>query len=70
MVDAVDVLGKSLTGKTVFPFDRREDFYLAWKSYGWEHTRLLIHEMQQLLENRRIEFVVLVFPISDQVNDA
>lgn len=63
------VIWKSILQHPVFPFERREDFYLAWKSYGWSHARKLIGEMQALLTEKEISLVVLVFPVSDQVND-
>lgn len=52
-----------------FPFERREDFYLAWKDYGWSRVRKLIGEMRSLLAERGSSLVILVFPVRDQVND-
>src|SRR5262249_22938484 len=60
---------KRVQRRPVFPFERREDFYLAWKSYGWDYTRTLIGEMKAVLSEHGIPLEVLVFPISDQVND-
>jgi lysophospholipase L1-like esterase len=56
--------------RPIFPFEERVDFYLAWKSYGWTAARALIGEMKALLAERRIPLEVLVFPVSDQVDDA
>jgi hypothetical protein len=53
----------------MFPFEQRRDFYLAWKDYGWIHTQKLIKTMQKLLKDKGVSFRVLVFPVSDQVND-
>src|SRR5262249_782083 len=69
IVDRSEVLWQRILQRPIFPFERRRDFYLAWKSYGWNQTRKLIGEMQALLTARGIPLVVLIFPISDQVND-
>jgi len=60
---------KRIVGRPVFSFERREDFYLAWKPYGWGRVRDLIREMHTLLQARGVSLVVLVFPISDQLNE-
>jgi len=60
---------KRRTQRPIFPFEERVDFYLAWKSYGWARARALIGEMKALLSERRIPLELLVFPVSDQVND-
>jgi lysophospholipase L1-like esterase len=52
-----------------FPFEHRLDFYLAWKDYGWAKTRKLIGEMKSLLDELRIPLIVVVYPVSDQVDD-
>ena len=65
-----EVMWKRISGRPVFPFERRGDFYLAWKPYGWERVRDVIGEMQSLLQARGVSLVVLVFPISDQVNES
>ena len=57
-------------GRPVFPFERRGDFYLAWKPYAWGRVRDLIGEMHTLLKKRGMSLVVLVFPMRDQVNDS
>jgi lysophospholipase L1-like esterase len=64
-----EMLWKRILDRPVFPFERRGDFYLAWKPYGWDHARALIREMHALLRQKGVPLVVLVFPISDQVND-
>ena len=69
VVERSVVIWKRTLQRPIFPFERRGDFYLAWKSYGWVHARKLIGEMQALLTERDISIVVLVFPVSDQVND-
>lgn len=63
------ILWKLISKQPVFPFERRRDFYLAWKDYGWTHTKKLIGTMQKLLTDKGIPFIVLVYPIIDQVND-
>jgi lysophospholipase L1-like esterase len=52
----------------VFSFERRGDVSPAWKNYGWNHAHRLLGEMHALLQERRVSLVVLVFPISEQVN--
>jgi lysophospholipase L1-like esterase len=64
-----EILWRRILQKTVFPFERQGDFYLAWKDYGWMHIRELIGEMQKLLSDKGISLLVVVFPISDQVNE-
>lgn len=68
-VSMSETLWKRILGRPVFPFERRGDFYLAWKHYGWDHARALIREMHSLLNQKGVSLVVLVFPISDQVSD-
>ncbi len=63
-------LFKKAAQRPIFPFEQQLDFYLAWKSYGWDHARVLIGEMKALLSEQGIPLEVVVFPISDQVNDA
>lgn len=61
---------KHIVGRPVFSFERRGDFYLAWKPYGWERVRDLIREMHTVLKARGVALVVLVFPISDQLKES
>lgn len=60
---------KRLNHQPSFPFEQRVDFYLAWKPYGWANTRPLLAEMQAWAKQRGIPFIVIIFPVSDQVND-
>lgn len=69
IVDKIEVIWKMILQRPIFPFEQRKDFYLAWKSYGWNHVRDLIGEMQAILSEREISLFVIVFPVSDQVND-
>jgi lysophospholipase L1-like esterase len=69
IVSVGEAVRKRITGRPLFPFERRADFYLAWKPYGWERVRDVIGGMHSLLQARGISLVVLVFPISDQVNE-
>jgi len=68
LVSAAEMLWKMALGRAVFPFERRGDFYLAWKDYGWNDSRRLIGEMDALLRDRKVPLVLLVFPMRDQVN--
>lgn len=62
------VIWKQILGQPVFPFERRGDVHLAWKSYGWAHTRALLGEMRTMLREQGVALVVLVFPTVDQVD--
>ena len=69
IVSVSEIVWKKVVGRPVFPFERRGDFYLAWKPYGWERVRQVIGEMHSLLQVRGVSLVVLVFLIGDQVNE-
>jgi lysophospholipase L1-like esterase len=62
------ILWSLILKKPLYPFEQRGDFYLAWKNYGWLNVQKLIGEMQDLLAKKGILFLVIVFPVSDQVN--
>lgn len=51
-----------------FTFERRGDFYLAWKHYGWTKTRELLLEMKNLLDERDIQLHLVVYPVSEQID--
>lgn len=59
-----------LTGHPYFPFERRDDLYLAWTSYGWDNVTLLLREMRDVLARQGSELAILVFPVVEQVDDA
>lgn len=67
--EAFYALANKIRGHPYFTFERRDDFYLAWKDYGWAETRTLIGEMQGLLKERNIQLKMVIFPIADQVDD-
>ncbi len=69
IVYAWDLVVKRLTKATYYPFDYRGDFYLAWKDYAWKKENKLILEMNNLLKENGIKFIIVSFPIRDQVND-
>jgi lysophospholipase L1-like esterase len=69
IVYAADLLFTRLR-RPIYPFERRVDFYLAWKEHGWVHTAQLIGEMQALLARRGVPLNLLVFPVSDQVTES
>lgn len=52
-----------------YTFEHRDDFYLAWKPYGWANTDALIGTMRLQLSEKNIPMVVLTFPISEQFNE-
>lgn len=67
-------LGRRALGKLArhpyFPFERREDFYLAWMPHGWNTTAPLLGEMRDLLARDGRKFAIVIFPVVDQVDDA
>lgn len=64
-----DQVVRKLTKAPYFPFDHRDDFYLAWKEYAWKKERELVGEMNELLKEKGIQFVIMAFPVKDQVDD-
>src|SRR5262249_43071833 len=52
-----------------YPFERKNDFYLAWKPYGWDKTRSLLTEMAAILKTEGVPLKVVIFPVVDQMND-
>jgi lysophospholipase L1-like esterase len=69
VVGRSEVIWKRILRHPVFPFEQRMDFYLAWKEYGWIQAQKLIGEMHTLLAERGVSLIVLVFPVSNQVDD-
>lgn len=57
------------TSSPYYSFEHREDFYLAWKEYGWRNTEMLIEKMQKKLSDRGVPLLMAIFPVSDQVDD-
>jgi lysophospholipase L1-like esterase len=55
-------------GHRWYPFEFKNDVYLAWKKHGWRETDILITEMKQLLDEKEIAFMAIVFPIATQVD--
>lgn len=60
---------RQASGRPTFPFETKDDFYLAWKDYGWRNARLLLQEMRDVLHAQGIAFKVVSFPVRDQVDD-
>ena len=52
-----------------YSFENRDDFYLAWKSYGWADVEMLIGKIRQQLSDRNIPLIIAIFPVNDQVDD-
>src|SRR5262249_33478245 len=69
LVDGATVMWRKVTRRPSFSFERRRDFYLAWKDYGWIHTRALITQMKGLVAERGIRLAIVGFPVSEQVDD-
>ena len=69
LVGGAQTVWRSISRRPAFPFEERRDFYLAWKSYGWTHSRELVGQMQSLLAERDVPLLMIVFPIKDQVDD-
>lgn len=66
---AVQVLARKVRRSPSFPFESKVDFYLAWKEYGWADTIPLIGELRELLKARGVPLMIVVFPVSTQVDD-
>ncbi len=66
---AVDLIRQRAAGEPIFPFERRADFYLAWKPYSWEHPRRTLEAFDRLLADSRVPWAMVIFPIGDQVDE-
>ena len=66
---ALEVMYKKIRKYPYFPFEDRTDFYLAWKEYGWNATKALIGEMNELLREKNIPIIVVIYPITNQVDE-
>lgn len=64
----LEVINKKIRKLPYFPFEYRTDFYLAWKENGWNKTKALIGEMNDILKGKNIPLIVVIYPITDQVN--
>lgn len=64
-----ETLLKKLRKYPYYPFEHG-DMSTAWTKHQWEETSRLIGEMNDLLAERNIRFVVVAFPMVNQVNDA
>jgi hypothetical protein len=66
-VFAIERAGRRLTGRPVYQFQTRGDFYLAWKKHGWSDTEDVIAEMHRVLVGRGIGLSIVSFPIRAQL---
>ena len=66
---ALDLILKKIIGFPYFTFNYRSDTYTAWKDYAWRKESELIDEMNELLKKKGIKFVIVSFPLSEQLND-
>ena len=64
----IERIQNKLARRPYLSFEHRRDFYLAWKPYGWRHSERLIAQMKQLLDKKNIQFNVITFPVSSQVD--
>ena len=62
-VYALQIIKRKLGGYPYYPFERDDNTYLAWKSYGWAETKGLINTMNQQLLDRNIPLMMVIFPI-------
>jgi len=58
-----------LRREPTFQFDAKDDFYLAWFDYAWPQTAGLLRQMRDLLAEHGIPLQVMVFPVSEQLDD-
>ncbi len=66
---AMETLIKKIMGSPYFIFEHSQYLYLAWKDYGWNETKVLIGEMQKLLNGRNIPMIIVIYPIQNQMYD-
>ncbi len=64
----IERIQNKLARRPYLSFEHRRDFYLAWKPYGWRHSERLIAQMKQLLDKKNIQFNIITFPVSSQVD--
>lgn len=64
----IERIQNKLSKRPYLSFEHRMDFYLAWKPYGWKHSEVLIAEMKDILSKKDIQFNIITFPVSDQVD--
>lgn len=69
LVYATGKIFKKIHNRPEYPFEGREDFYLAWKNFGWNKTRELINRMNVQLKENKIPLLIVIYPLSDQVNN-
>jgi hypothetical protein len=63
---SIERVQKKIAGHPFLGFERRDDFYLAWKEHGWDDTRNLIGEMRDFLAESGTEMIIVIFPVSEQ----
>lgn len=69
-VFATGIFYKKILRQPVYEFERRSDFFLAWKDHGWIDTDRLFGEMKKLLNDANIKMLVVIFPVSEQVHSS
>ncbi|MEI8350390.1 MAG: GDSL-type esterase/lipase family protein [Candidatus Omnitrophota bacterium] len=65
----IEKLLHMLRGYPKFEFETRTDLYLAWKKYGWNDAANLIRIMNGQLKSRNIPFLIVIFPVREQVDN-
>ena len=65
----LEILVKKIKKQPLFPFDYHQGFLLAWKNFAWKKENDLIAEMLSLLGEKDIKLMIVVFPISNQVDN-
>ena len=69
LVQAFEVIQKNLSGEFHFSFERRYDFFLSWKKYGWRNTKRLLLSMKRTLHESKIGMMIMIFPVSEQIDE-
>jgi len=64
-----EILVKKIKKQPLFPFEYHPGFFLAWKDFAWKKENDLIAEMLSLLGQKDIKLMIVVFPISNQVDN-
>ncbi|MBN2120944.1 MAG: SGNH/GDSL hydrolase family protein [Candidatus Omnitrophica bacterium] len=52
-----------------YEFEKMIDFNLAWKDFVWDDYKLLLEEIGGFLQSRKIPFVIVCFPLREQLAD-
>ena len=58
---------REATPPSIFPWETRPDFNIAWKDYSWSFYEAYFREMAALLKQQGARLAVVVFPFEPQL---